>query len=333
MTWAREIEDIVKKNKGRLDTWLGFIEEGQKRAGMARRKFHQWGGLRAYLSVSRITSAEKQNANSVECIKFSLRFLGQEVAELIVRGDRVFLKLRKEHIENNSSYFLGFNGLGLSVDEYPWKEGKAKAFRSFFEQPMGFKKGGVKSPEHRIESKILQEMFKESKKQKFQGTFWGIQPVTVSGFPLQIPLPVWASEGVPQEASRKGSVDILARRNNKRLSVWELKAPGKYVNQKTLRQAYLYALTILKILRSANGDRWYRVFGYSASSVPPKIRIEAVVVITEDKQQCLLNEFRKWKSKMPLVFGTDAIELCVAYYKDDEKGLRIVSYQPIADNE
>lgn len=335
MEWESEIEAIVKRNNNRLNGWLEAIETAKDQVKAAKKKFHQWGGLRAYLSVSRINLIKRSAGSGIGTVRFSLRFLGQEVAELLVGKGEILLSLRKKDIKNNSA-FHGFDKLDLLPRKYPWKKGEkesdaSKRFRRFFEKPVHIKEWKTHSPEHLVESRILLEMLKRVRKDKFQGTFFGVQPVTICGFPLQVPLPVWASGGVPKEASQKGSVDILARRNNKKLSIWELKAPGKYQNQKTLRQAYIYAVTIIKMLRSPEGERWYRVFGFA--SLPEKIRVEAVVVITADKNRCLQQEYKKWKASMPLLIGKDTIELYVAHYISEDSGLKILSYQPIKDNE
>ena len=144
-----------------------------------------------------------------------------------------------------------------------------------------------------------------------------ILPVVIADkFPMQVPLPISANTGEPQP--RTGYIDILARhrlKNNKtNLSVWELKKPGAY--QHAASQAYIYAATLLHIIRhSKRGAEWYRLFGFK-SKIPKSLEIEAVVAIDCSQEGKFEKERAIIEKTSPLKIGNDRIKLCVAYYTE-----------------
>jgi hypothetical protein len=153
---------------------------------------------------------------------------------------------------------------------------------------------------------------------KFNGTFRGIQPVMLGGFPLQFPVPISANTGVPKPT--RGNLDILARRGTgkgTRISVWELKRPG--TTGQAVAQAYIYSVTLLKMLRThQSGDIWYRdIIGFGCK-VPDKLRIESVVAVSiadDRKRKEFEDELRDFKSKNPLSVDSDTISLHIAHYR------------------
>jgi len=221
-----------------LDGWLRILEQGTKTVSQARREFHQWDPLRIYVSVAKVKAPHSR-------VNFSLRFYGQEVGELSVANERVTLRLTERHYENNQKYFQ----CELSSGDYNWNGQEAKRFRLFFKAISVTSKDmpNVKSVEHRVESKFIQEMFKGSGKFGLSGLM--IRPVVVARCPLQFPVPISANTGQPKTGY--GNIDILARhrgkKNKTRLSVWELKKPSMYGHPAS--QVFIYALTLLLILR------------------------------------------------------------------------------------
>ena len=201
-------EDNKTEFEKRLDGWIKALEGGEKRIRQAKRQFHQWDPLRIYVAVTKVKSSR---------VLFSLRFFGQEVAELSVKDRKVTLRL-KRHGEKNRKYFR----CTLKDGDYDWNDQEAREFRKHFKDLALSSKGKpeVRSIEHRIESKFIQEMLKGS--EKFGVSGLRIRPVTIAGCPLQFPVPISANTGQPKE--NRGNIDILARRlgkNNKtRLSVW-----------------------------------------------------------------------------------------------------------------
>jgi hypothetical protein len=308
MDLTEEIRDIWEQNKSdfedRLRSWVCDLSCGNDVSALAKNEFYRPRSLRTYVSVSK----SKSNLRAI----YSLRFFGQEVAQLKVKNKKVILKL-KGHEKKNNVWF----DVKTEDGEYAWRGREAKEFRSCFNELAREKKGfpKVKSPEHRVEAKFIVEMRKGSGKFGVPGL--EIQPVLIAKkFPLQIPLPISANTGRPKP--RNGHIDILARRkakdNKVRLSVWELKKENEYKH--AAAQAYIYAYTLLLILReSKSKNEWYKLFGFK-SAIPKSLTIEAVVAITIGKSQKFLEEKEELEKnrKFPFVFGNDRIDLYVAYY-------------------
>ena len=180
-----EIDKLWETNNGfkdKLRSWLEQIHLTQQRAAEMKKYFHQWKPLSAYVRAG--------NGAGKDFFSFSLRFLGQEVASLIVRKSKVYLKVSNKTSRTNTRFF---HGLTIPAGTYEWRGKEAQYFRRYFKGTV--KKGvlSLHSPEHMIESYIIKEMFRKSRI-KFGGTFSGIQPVTLSGFPLQFPLPISGDE-------------------------------------------------------------------------------------------------------------------------------------------
>lgn len=293
-----------------LDDWLRAIEHSRSLLEKARAQFHQWDPLRVYVSVAKAQARSRAI--------FSLRFFGQEVAELFASDDEVILRLRG-HSKKNLDYFKcpGQDG------DYCWNGLEAKEFRRHFKGLASSSKGmpGVRIPEHRVESKFIQEMFKSFG--KFGVPDLRIRPVTIGRCPLQFPVPISASGGDPKAS--KGNIDILARRlglgNRTRLSVWELKRPQAY--DRAASQAYIYARTLLHILRDTkNGPKWYKVFGYKGQ-LPRSLELEAVVTITRDRESQFNREKIELEKSTSFMFGGDRIQLYAAYYREEGQGIRL----------
>lgn len=296
-------QKIRSKN---LDGWLSACKEGKEKIRSAKKQFHQWHPLRVYVSVG------KAKSNTAV---FSLRFFGQEVAELVVENNKdVKLRLSKILSENNPKYFKNFT---LKQGEYSWNGKEAKMFRKFFKDLAANpeEKIKVRSDEHRVESKFIEEMLKG--RGKFGRPDLEIQPVTLGGCPLQFPVPFSSNKGKVEPGP--GHIDILARRKGKdnkvRLSVWELKKPKAY--GKAAAQAYIYALQLLYILRSERGNEWYKLFGFNRP-VPKSLEIEAVVAITDDQRNHFDSDKKKfWKNEI----NGDIIKLYAVYYREESNNI------------
>lgn len=294
--WNNNKTEIEKK----LDRWLSACKEGKEKIRIAKKQFHQWRPLRVYVSVG------KTKSNSA--LVFSLRFFGQEVAELVVK-DKVLLKLSKKH---------NFKDSPLKQGEYFWNGLEAKEFRKFFKNLAVSSDGKqLRFKEHRIESKFIEEMLKG--RGKFGQPCIEIQPVKLGGCPLQFPVPFSANTGKP--AAKTGHIDILARRkaedNKTRLSVWELKKPGAY--KQAASQAYIYAAQLLRILRSDKGNEWYKLFGFSGR-IPKSLEIEAVVAITDDQRKRFDSEKEKLLKNE---INGDVVKLYAVYYEEQSGAIRL----------
>jgi len=312
---SSEIDKIWEDNKeefeSKLSNWLDALSYGNKFLHSAKKEFHCWGPLKAYVS----TTKAKSSSRAV----FSLRFFGQEIAHLIVKDKEVFIKIKGNEIKNDK----GFD-LSLPDGIYSWKGKEGQLVRKHFKE-LSFATQGIPNmikQEHRIESKFISEMCKGSG--KFGLNSLRIQPVLIANkFPLQIPLPISASTGLPKPG--RGHIDILARhklKNNKtNLSVWELKKPNTY--KKVASQAYIYSITLLKVLRhSKRASEWFKLFGFK-SRIPDSLVIEAVVAVSRNQEEKFNKELRSLKETSPLQIGDDSIRLVAAYYKEKSDSITL----------
>lgn len=309
---AVDIEKIWDKSCiKKSSVWLVDFIQMDQHFSVARRKFHQWAPLRIYVRKSSSMSPA-----------FALRFHGQDVATLRTGSKGVCLNLDRSMISKTKRTLD--KEFPFAQGSYPWKGPVGINFRRYFKRINEKVKGvpQVRIPEHRVESKFIQEMLKNDST-KFGGIGLRIQPVTVGGCPLQFPLPVSASTGWPVKTN--GHIDILARRvlcpGKVVLSVWELKKPHAYAHAAS--QAYIYAYTLIKLLRSTIGSKWYRLFGFKGS-IPNSLQIEAVVAITKDQ----LPRFEKEKKCLDLSgnlfqIKKDRIDLRYVCYNELERGILI----------
>jgi hypothetical protein len=323
-TLFKSISVLLEDNKEKIDStlagWVSELETCTKKVQADRDLFHQWNPLRIYISLGGVKT-KKPN--------FSVRFLGQEVGNIIVDNGTARLCISATHYKNNEAWFAqhhpkGSGNFGLPPGKYEWKKAEAKKFRREFKDIQDIPNAKPRIPEHRIESAFIEEM-ESVKRSKFQGMVGFIQPVKVAQCPLQFPLPVSASKGSP--VLTYGHIDILARRGygrNVKLSVWELKSPG--VLSHAVKQAYIYALTLRHILKSRHGKEWYRLCGFS-SNVPAKLHIEAVVAITEDKKKAFWKQYEHLIAENPLQIGGDQISFFVALY--DGASYKIKSFEQL----
>lgn len=308
-----EIEKIWAANnrefEHKLSEWLDALNYGNEFLRLAKKEFHHWEPLKAYVSVTKAKSCSKSF--------FSLRFFGQEIAHLIVKNKEVFLQIKKHKVKNEQWF-----NLSLADGIYPWRGKEGKLLRTHFKELALSMKGKpvTKVLEHRIESKFLVEMCKGTG--KFGLSSLRIQPVLIANkFPLQIPLPISANTGLPKAGN--GYIDILARhrlKNNKtRLSVWELKSPDAY--QHAASQAYIYSVVLLKVLRhSKRASEWFKLFGFGIK-IPSSLEIEAVVAISRSKEEKFKKEMSFLKEHSPLKIGNDFIRLVVAYYREKSQAI------------
>lgn len=295
----------------RLNAWLDTLNYGAEFLRSAKKEFHRWAPLGTYVSVTRTKSRLKG--------LFSLRFFGQEVANLTVYNKEVFLELDGHELKNKRWF-----NVSLVDGRYPWKEKEAKKFRADFKALALFRNGmpEVKSIEHRVESKFIIEMCKGSGKFGIENL--RIQPVMIAEkFPLQMPVPISANTGEPKAGN--GYIDILARHRRKdnktNLSVWELKKPGAY--QHSASQAYIYAVTLLQVIRySKEGSEWFRLFGFS-SQVPKSLEVEAVVAIDRNQKDSFEREKAMLEKTTPFQIANDKIRLFAAYYKEEPEAITL----------
>ncbi len=312
MNLADKVSEKWERNEERIRTnlakWAFCLKEQQKILE-AKKKFHQWEPLRAYLSTTKVKGG-----------LFSLRFWGQEVGELVLKDGKIILKIKAGTAVCNKRFGLKPVDWTFNENEaasWEWKGKKAGIFRKYFQEYE--RRNAKKYTEHFVESELIREMSRSTRK-KFGGKLHHIQPVRIAGFPLQLPVPISACTGEPNY-SPKGNIDILARRKGGRLSVWELKKPNGDL-RKVLQQAYIYAVVLLKMIRQPQGNEWYEIMVPNAcKGIPPSLTVESVVVIEKSKEEYLKERYEKLKEDMPTHIGRDRIEFYAVHY--DAKTLQI----------
>ena len=313
LRWAE-----VQKNGYMGDKWAKTLADSQENLLKAAKTFHQWAPLKVYLSVAQAAKPR---------ITFSLRYQGQHVANLLVDSSPQ-LEIDKKTAETNQTYFpvettRACFGIGQEqAGRRPWRHLEAAEFRKHFKHPGS--KARVRSPEHRIEAIVLEQMA-DSTSEKFNGTLKNIQPVLLAGCPFQLPVPISGSTGVPKAI--KGNIDIVARRRvgtRTRLSIWELKRPG--VTAHAIEQAYIYGVTVLKMLRAKeSGHIWYKeVFGFNGR-MPDKLTIECVVAVSlrHKEMEKFSGKLRRFVAENSLQVEGDTIELFLANYTEEQSSLSI----------
>jgi hypothetical protein len=279
----------------------------------AARQFREWKPLRFYISVS--------GASGVP--SFSIRFRGQEVARLKVAPIPT-IHVDSKHERATGKYF----GLNTPVwkDGRDWSSPDATKFRASFRQ-IAARTASGHVEEHAFESRMIEEMEKGDSKTKFAGSFAGVRPVLLAGFPFQCVLPISASKGIP--VATNGHIDILTRRRGSdgrvRIGIWELKRPGELAH--ALEQAYIYTTTLALMLRSKSGTDWYRIFGFTRP-LPSKLELESVVAVSQSARPAVDRAARKFLEENPFVLdGNVHIKPFAAYY--DPETLKI-DFQPLA---
>lgn len=309
MGLLEQIEDIwLKGAESKAAGWAMQIRDAKPKLIKAGKMFRERSSLQVYLSYTRATKSQ---------IPFSLRYLGQEVAILIVDTDENDVSLqigKKTSITNFEDFKVDLCGT------YKWGGPEASGFRKHFQNlPPKSVKGRIE--EHRIEADFLREMASGTSG-KFAGTFRNIQPVLLADCPFQFPLPVSGDTGIPEYTN--GNIDILARRGTgkgTKISIWELKKPK--VTAHAIDQAYIYAVTLLKMLRTpVTGDIWYQdIIGFGGP-VPDRITIEvvtAVSIVTKHHRSRFEEKIKAFKNENCLEIGAnkDQIDFFVAHYQTD----------------
>lgn len=290
---------------------LNELITNQEEMGAIRSSFREWAPLRVYTSWT-----ESSN------LKFSLRFKGQKVAVLRKGADGKMLLNFDTSLKETNKRCFDFEIDETGTTNWTWQGPEAKEFRNHFKK-ISSKTGEYKhvnsateTSETHIESLIIEEMIKTDSNDKFSGTLRGIQPVLYANAPFQFPVPFAPSGGTVKLGN--GNIDVLARVTQSRLAVWELKRPHENLSCKAHIQAYAYALTLLKMLRSPNGQDWYEMLGYSGT-LPDSLTMEAVPVLGEfsgSEQAQIIQELEQFilENAEALNVGKDRIEYKLVFY-------------------
>lgn len=259
-----------------------------------RRLFKKPDNFALYLSIGEAMKGERAFID--------LRYLGQSVAHIILKNDRITLQANPSPKNDKCAPRTNYRDFGSLegaeiLKEYwedDWTGKRAASFRSYFDQlPMRdpHSKG---NEEHRIEYQLI-GLFDGKEK-----PFPNIAPVKVCNCRFAMSVGIKASEhGDPQEG--KGAFDILARtKNGSRSYLTAIEVKDEVMNEArakdALCQAAAYAVFLQRLLRSgdAGAEHWWKLFGMNGS-IPDKlvIRIACAMPYWSDVPKAI-----KWEKRI-----------------------------------
>ena len=285
-SWVKQYKDYAKK-----------MIKNREAFKDARKCFNVWKPLYAYLTIGKI----KDNN-----ISFDLRYLGQSVGSIDVKGDKALFSVNSKQSKNSKKYF------GYDLGEYnrvDWKN-EGKEFRKFFRDDC---KGKPRQKEHMVESALFSELGKTSSKDK---TLCNITPITYASTRIHMKTAVSASKSKNDKievSSTGGEIDLLCRRSIKmgraesRIVVIEIKDENKKNESfdMTMKQAISYAVFIRELIYSDAGMYWMDLWGMEKQKKQDFI-IDCVVAMPKGKTK---PGFERKKIKDINRDGKDCIEL------------------------
>jgi len=240
-----------------------------------RKQLHMWAPLTFSIKVTSATSTGKT-------VKIDVKYLGQNVAELSIEKDKVYITTnpdKKGKTESNNERYFGCE---IKLNDVPWKSAEARKFRRYFKDRIPEKS---LRQESRIESLLLTEFAKSTDK-----LLRNIQPVMIGDVNFPMPTPLKASiKGVEYSRNSSGGIDILARvgtgGRHAFLCVIEVKDENKQHTKEpptvVIKQAIKYATFIRELVRSDAGKNWWKIFGFGGE-VPKKLLIHATCAMPDD---------------------------------------------------
>jgi hypothetical protein len=267
-----KVQDLLKQNQeweSRYVKYAKAIKANLETIKNNKQKFREWPPLYLYMNV---VEAKGQ-------MTFSLRYRGQDVAKLKVGTDKIIISTKGFDDKNKRDF-----GCDIEIKDSEWKSGKAANFRRYFSEHINrTDKSGKRNEEHRIESLLLTEFSKKKSKDKI---LCNIQPVKFAGITrFQMPTPLSASDTkqVKYSGSRGGGIDIMTRigtGNAIKLCIMEVKDENdsKEPPAKAIQQGLAYATFMRELLRSDNGEEWWKLFGFSRI-LPERIELYVACVM------------------------------------------------------
>lgn len=269
-----------------------------------KKLFRQFSPLFLYMNIS-----EAKGGGT-----FSLRYAGQQVADLKVRENEVFISTKKYAL-NNKQHF----NCEINLDDALWSSRQTTKFRKYFlTEPVRSSQAKKANEEHRIESALLSEF---SKKKSVDKKLLGIQPVRLFGEILrfQMPTPLTASGNeVRYSGANGGGIDILCRKGsgaNTALCVIEVKDETIAIEppNKAIMQAISYAVFLRELLRSSGGKDWYRIFGFKRA-LPQNLKIIAAIAMPYNEK--IKSDFEGIELSLG---GLDKLKLHSIYFVEQDR--------------
>jgi len=271
-TIVSEVQQLLEQSKEwkqRYANYAQTIMSKYEKVKSKKQKVREWAPLFLYTNLS----------ETMKGMKFSLRYLGQDVAKLKFGREEITVST-KGFDENNASDF----DCSFRLDGNKWTSAEASKFRRHFS---GFPERTVNSnkgnEEHRIESLLLTEFSKGSRKDKIINN---IQPVKLAGiarFQMKTALTASDIRKVAYSGRNGGGIDILSRigtGSTTRLCIMEVKDENvpKEPPAKAILQGLAYATFIRELLRSESGKQWWKIFGFNRK-LPEHIQLYVVCIM------------------------------------------------------
>lgn len=267
-----KVRALLEKNREWVKRYATYAQTISANLGKIKNKkksFNEWAPLYLYTTISEATRK----------MTFSLRYLGQEVAILNSDSEKITISTTKYDKSNDRDF-----DCKTKLDNKDWTSQEAKVFRRHFSDlPMRTDKSKKGNEEHRIESLLLTEFSKNTRKGKIISN---IQPVKVAGIArFQMPTPLSASgvKDVTYANWNGGGIDILSRIGTgtaTKLCVMEVKDENVPIEppSKAILQALAYSTFIRELLRSESGELWWKIFGFKGK-LPYQLEIYVVCVM------------------------------------------------------
>jgi hypothetical protein len=290
--------ELLKNNiewEERYAKYIEFLSEKRSKG------FRKPEGLSVYSSVSNYKGST-----------YDLRFDGQSVGLVVSKSGEITLYPKEKA---NTEYFA----FSTNLKNIDWHKEEATRFRKFYKDlAKSSTVVKIKSPEHRVENRLLMEFAKRTRAEDKQLT--SIQPIKLNGCFFQLPTPLKASDHNPKYAEHKGGgIDILSRikiHGESRLCVMEVKDENKKSEpqSKAMEQALSYATFIASLLRSKSGQKWWDFLmgrNGKSSQIPATVNIDVVTIMPKGNTE----EFEKGEIDLTLL---GAKFYCYSLYYDND---------------
>lgn len=308
------------------DRYAKEIIRNKKKYGSNSRLFQVNSPLLVYSSIGKVKSSANTTA-------YDLRFAGQSVGIIEVNKEK---EVKLTVSAGQAKYAKEKFGFAESKElkRVCWKCDKgAISFRKFYLNNESTNRVAIKSPEHRIESELLKEFSKETRKEDKH--LCNIQPVRLGGKFFQLTTPLKGSTHVPtlsltekENGATGGGIDILARIKHSafrsRYAIIELKDENKdnESQEETMFQALIYATFMAHLFRSKSGKYWWYLMKNNPSkddmlkdiNVPDHIDLDVITLMPEGSSG------EGDLSNLELEDLNVTLHLYTLYYKTDKKG-------------
>lgn len=305
---GKKIEEITKalalleENQEWVERYKNYISNALVKE-KGKHPFNKPKGLSLYSSVSMY----KGNT-------YDLRYDGQSVGKICWSKDSLILE---PQTKANEKYF-DLEGLPEAM---PWLSPEAEKFRKFFKDKAAASSDiRLKSPEHRVENRLLKEFSINKGNEK---SLCYIQPIKLNRYFFQFPTPLKASDhkkGLSYAKQYGGGIDIFARvitkNNKKRICVMEVKDQNieSESQSTTMEQALPYAVFVARLLRSESGQQWWDFFrnnNKDSKPIPPHLDIDVVTIMPQGNTE-------EFSDKFINVPELDTTLHCHSLYYNDE---------------